>query len=397
MPIFSYKASTRKGELLEGAIEAADERAAIDRLKNSGIIPISIRTSEKPKRRRISLSSSKDDLLIFTGELSALLGAGLPLDRSLTVLAEISESKWMKETVESVQKSVREGSSLSEALKKHPKTFPGLYVNMVSAGETGGVLDLVLPRLNDLLDSAKELKEYIFSAMIYPIILIITSGISIIFLLTYVIPKFSVIFDELGGLLPLPTRILLAVSNAFQSTWWIILIISISAWVLLRRSIKSDAGRFRWDAFKIKMTGDLITKIETARFCRTLGILLKSGVPMIEALNSSRDVVSNSVISTAIEKVTKDIREGKGIAGPLSQSEVFPPLALSMIQVGEESGQLENMLSRVASTYEKSLKLAIKRAMSILEPAMILGTGLIVGFIAVSVFLAVFSIIDIPF
>ena len=397
MAIFSYRATTMEGAIVEGAIEAADEKSAIERLKNSGIIPLKVAAPEEGIKKRITLRSSKTDLLTFTTELSSLLSAGLPLDRSLNILSEISESKDMKNIIQSILKSIREGSSFSDALQRHPKVFPRLYINMIRAGEAGGVLDVVLDKLNEFLESSKELKEHVLSVMIYPIILIVTGGISIIILLTYVLPKFSVIFAELGSSLPLPTQVLLRFSNALKSYWWIVLSVIIAGWIIFKNYIKSDTGRYNWDAFKLKLMGEVIRKLETARFCRTLGTLLRSGVPLLQALNNARDVINNQVIASAIDAVSTGAKEGKGIAVPLSSANVFPPLALSMIKVGEETGQLDNMLMKVASTYEKSLNVAIKRFVSLLEPIMILSMGLVIGFIVISMLMAIFSITELPF
>jgi general secretion pathway protein F len=259
------------------------------------------------------------------------------------------------------------------------------------------VLDVVLDKLNEFLESSKELKDHVFSAMIYPAILTVSGGISIIFLLTFVLPKFSVIFTELGSSLPLPTQIVLAFSSFLKSFWWVVLAAAVSGWVIFKNIIKSPAGRYQWDSLKLKLLGDVIRKIETARFSRTLGTLIKSGVPLLQALNNSKDVISNQVIASAIDTVARGAKEGKGIANPLVDSRVFPPLALSMIKVGEETGQLDIMLLKVASTYEKSLRVAIRRFVSFLEPAMILGMGLVIGFIVVSMLMAIFSITELPF
>jgi general secretion pathway protein F len=395
--IFSYRATTLDGTITEGVIEAADERAAIGILKNTGIIPLKVASPKEGIKRRLTLRSSKGDLLIFTTELSALLSAGLPLDRSLNILSEISESKEMKDIVQSILKSIREGSSFSDALARHPKVFPRLYVNMIKAGEAGGVLDVVLDKLSEFLESSKELKEHIVSAMIYPAILTVAGGTSIIILLTYVLPKFSTIFAELGGSLPLSTKVILTFSNGMKSYWWVVLLSIITGWIIFKNYIKSDTGKYRWDAFKLKVMAEVIRKLETARFCRTLGTLLKSGVPLLQALTNAKDVISNRVIASAIDSVLKGAKEGKGIAVPLSDANVFPPLALSMIKVGEETGQLDSMLMKVASTYEKSLKVAVKRFVSLFEPVVILGMGLIIGFIVISMLTAIFSMTDLPF
>jgi len=386
-----------EGTIVEGVIDAADEKAAIERLKNTGVIPLNVAAPKEGIKKRFTLRSAKGDLLTFTTELSALLSSGVPLDRSLNILSGISENKEMKSIIQSILKSIREGSSFSDALQRHPEVFPKIYINMIRAGEAGGVLDVVLDKLNEFLESRKELKEHVFSAMIYPTILIVTGGVSIIVLLTYVLPKFTVLFAELGGSLPLPTQILLAFSNNLKSYWWIVLSLFITGWLIFKHSIKSGTGRYKWDSFKLKVMGDVIRKLETARFCRTLGTLLKSGVPLLQALNNAKDVINNQVVASVIDDVSKGAKEGKGIAVPLTNTNVFPPLALSMIKVGEETGQLDTMLLKVASTYEKSLKEAIKRFIGLLEPVMILTMGLIIGFIVISMLMAIFSITALPF
>jgi general secretion pathway protein F len=397
MPIYSYRSSTMDGTIVEGAIEAPDEKSAIEKIKDKGVIPLKVTIPRERIKWRIRLKSSTGDLLAFSSELSVLLGAGLPLDRSLNILTEISENRRMKGVVRSVVESIRGGGSFSEAIQQHPDVFPRFYVNMIRAGEAGGVLDIVLDKLNEFLESTKELKDHVVSAMIYPAILIVTGGLSVIILLTFVLPKFSVIFAELGSALPLPTQILLSFSNALQKTWWIILIILIALGMYLRSQLRTDRGRYRWDAFKLRMMGDVIRKLETARFCRTLGTLLKSGVPLLQSLNNAKDVIGNQAIALPLETVLKGAKEGKGISAPLTAANVFPPLALSMIRVGEETGQLDAMLLRVATAYEKSLKEAVKRFVSFLEPVVILIMGLVIGFIIVSMLMAIFSITDLPF
>lgn len=397
MPLFSYRATTMEGVVIEGAIEANDEASAAERIKNSGLIPLKISIQAEDFKKRFSLRSSKGDLVTFTTELSSLLSAGLPLDRSLNILSEISESGEMKITIQSILRSIREGSSFSEALQRHPKIFPRIYINMIRAGEAGGVLDVVLDKLNEFLESMKELREHIFSAMIYPTILVLTGGVSIAVLLTFVLPRFSVIFSELGRSLPLPTQILLVVSDAIRSYWWVFFLLLLCIWFSFKSYIKSDTGRYRWDCLKMRLMGEVIKKVETARFCRTLGTLLQSGVPLLQALNNAKEVVSNQVIASKIDVIVKGVKEGRGIANPLAEIRVFPPLALSMIKVGEETGQMETMLLKVAQTYEKSLRIAIKRFVSFLEPALILGMGVIIGFIVISILMAIFSIVELPF
>ena len=396
MAIFSYRATTGDGNITEGVIEAVDERTAADRLKNSGVIPLKISQPKEGINKTLFSRVPKGDILTFTTELSALLSAGLPLDRSLNILSEISEGKDMKEIIKAILKTIREGGSFSDSLTKHPRMFPRLYINMVRAGEAGGVLDVVLDKLNEFLESTKELKEQIFSAMIYPAILLLTGALSITVLLIYVLPRFSAIFADMGTALPLPTQVLITFSNAVASYWWLGFLGMAAGWVIFKTYIRTDTGRLKWDGLKLMVAGDIIRKVETARFSRTLGTLLKSGVPLLQALNNSKDTINNRVISSAIDIVSRGAKEGKGISLPLVQVNVLPPLALSMIKVGEETGQLDTMLLKVASTYERSLRLAIKRFVSFLEPAMILVMGLVIGFIVFSMLMAIFSITNLP-
>ncbi len=397
MAIYSYTATTLDGTVVEGVVEASDEKIAVEQLQSTGVIPLKIAAPKEGRKRKFTFKSSQGDLLTFTTELSALTAAGLPIDRSLNILSEISEGKEMKVVIQSVLKLIREGSAFSDALAKHPRFFPKLYVSMIRAGETGGVLDVVLDKLNEFLETAKELKSTIISAMIYPAILGITGGISIIIILTFVIPRFSVLFKELGGSVPLSTQMILALSNGLRSYWWIVFPALIIIVIALRTYIKTEKGAYTWDALKLKCVGDVVRKLETARFCRTLGTLIKSGVPFLQALHNAKDVIGNRIIADSINAVTKNVREGKGVAGPLIEANVLPQLALSMIKVGEETGQLDVMLLKVAATYEKSLKEAVKRFMSLMEPFIILAMGLVIAFIVISMLVAIFSILDLPF
>lgn len=398
MPAYSYSSTTREGVIIDGVIEAQDEKSALVILKNSGVIPLQIKLRKSNFRiDKFSFKSAKNEVQTFTTELYALLDAGLPLDRSLNILATIAENNKMKDIISSVLRSIREGSTFSDALEKHPHVFSSLYVNMIRAGEAGGVLKAVLEKLIDFLESSKELKDHIFSALIYPVILVITGIVSIIVLVTYVLPKFSAIFRDMGTELPLPTQMLIAFSNVILTAWWIIILIFIAGWFVFRNYLKTDKGRYNWDVLKIKIMGDVILKLETARFCRTLGALLRSGVPLLKAIKNAKDIIGNYAISSALDKISAGIKEGQGIARPLSDAKIFPHLALSMIKVGEETGQLDTMLIKIADNYEKSLKVSIKKFVGFLEPALILGMGLLTGFIVMSMLMAIFSITDVPF
>jgi len=395
--VYSYTATTLDGTIIEGVVEASDETVALERIKLTGVIPMRITMPRAGLGKVLRDRSPKGDLLTFTTEISALIGAGLPIDRSLNILAGISEGKAMKDIVQSVLKDIRGGSSFSEALQRHPKVFTKLYVSMVRAGETGGVLDIVLDKLGEFLETAKELKDSVFSAMVYPVILAVTGGISIVILLTFVIPRFSVIFRELGQALPLSTQVILGLSNALRSWWWVVFPLIAAGMLAFVSYIRTEKGTYMWDKMKLRFVGDVVKKLETARFCRTLGTLIRSGVPFLQALQNSKDVIGNRIVAESIGAVTKNVREGKGVAGPLMDAGVFPQLALSMIKVGEETGQLDTMLLKVAATYEKGLKEAVKRFMGLLEPAIILFMGLVIAFIVISMLVAVFSILELPF
>ena len=398
MPSYSHRSIDRDGTISEGVIEARSAHEAESILKNANVIPLRVEEIKTGfGKDGFSFKSVRGELQVFTTELYALLNAGLPLDRSLNILLGITRNKKMKEIIFDVLKSIREGGSFSDALQKHPKVFSPLYVNMIRAGELSGALETVLAKLVEFLESSEELKNHIFSAMIYPVILVVTGIASIIVLVTFVLPKFTAIFADMGTTLPFSTQILIAISNFLLTAWWVILLAVAAGWFALRSYVKTEEGRYRWDRLKLKMLGEVILKLETARFCRTLGALLKSGVPLLQAVKNSRDIIGNYAVSSSLDRVSRDIKEGKGIAKPLSDANIFPELALSMIRVGEETGQLDNMLIKIADTYEKSMKISIKRFIGILEPSLVMIMGLMVGFIVISLLMAIFSITDIPF
>ncbi|HEY8515007.1 MAG TPA: type II secretion system inner membrane protein GspF [Candidatus Binatia bacterium] len=407
MAQFQYRATDAEGKILEGVIEAAERSIAVARLQDRGLIPLRVAepAAERSGIASISLPTLSfkrgirgRDLLIFTHEMSTLLGAGMPLDRSLSILADLSERPEMKRVVSDVLQSVQRGKSLAEALAQHPKVFPPLYVNMVKAGEVGGVLDHVLQRLTDYLERANELRDEVRSAMVYPIILLVTAFISVTILLTYVLPKFASIFAQAGQSLPFTARMLLATSDAMRSYWWAGLIVIAAATIGFMHWSRTPSGRLRWDAFKLRVVvlGELARKVAVARFARTLGTLLRSGVPMLQALDIVREVSGNLVLAAAIDEVKVGVRGGSGVAAPLNHSGVFPPLALQMISVGEETGKLDEMLVQVAEYFDKDVRQEVKRLTSLLEPALLLVGGIVVAFVVLSMFSAIFSINNMP-
>jgi type II secretion system protein F len=409
MATYSYKATDGSGKIVKGLLEATGEKGVVANLHDMGYIPIRISVS-KSEGKGLGLDLSKDilsifkiistkDVMIFTQDLSALLGAGLPVDKALSILVDVTEKKKFKEIIKEVLNSVQGGSYLSDALAKYPKVFSTFYVNMVRAGEAGGVLDSVLERLALFLETSQDLKDYIKSAMVYPIFLVLVGGLSIIILLTFVIPKFSVIFSDMGQAIPLSTRFLLGISEMLRVYWPIILGGFAAIFFSLRRYVRTPAGRLRLDQYKMDLpvTGDLIRKIEVARFARTLGTLTRSGVPILQALTLVKDIINNRVIAGNMGKIYERVKEGEKLSIPLGDSGVFPSLAIQMITVGEETGKLDEMLLRVAESYEKVVRNMVKRLISFLEPVMILAMGLVVGFIVISMLMAIFSVNEMPF
>lgn len=409
MPQYLYKATNSSGKVVNGVLEAEGEKGVVAELHNMGFIPIRI-TLSKSSGKLLDVDISKQvlslfkrvsskEIVAFTQDLATLLEAGLPVDRALSILIGATEKEKMKEVVGDILKSVQAGGYLSDALAKHPKIFSTFYVNMVRAGEVGGVLESVLARLGDFLESSQDLKDFIKSALVYPLFLVCVGGVSIIILLTFVIPKFAVIFSDMGQTIPLATRFLLGFSEVLRSYWWVILGGSGAVFFLLRRYLNTPAGRLRLDQNKINLpvAGELVKRIEVARFARTLGTLTKSGVPILQALVLVKDIIGNRVIARSMEDIYDSVKKGDRLSKTLIKSGVFPSLAIQMITVGEETGKLDSMLLRVAENYEKTVKSMVKRYISLLEPAMILAMGLVVGFIVISMLMAIFSVNEMPF
>ncbi len=408
MAEYSYRASDFQGKIVEGSIEASEERSVVERLRERGLVPIKIGVASAGGTGRLgrtvrlpSLGGGKrtvrsKDLLIFTRELSTLLAAGIPLDRGLTTLVELSPNAELKRVTGEVLQAVRGGASLAEALGQFPNVFPSLYVNMVKAGEIGGVLDTVLIRLVEYLESAEDLRDEVRTALTYPILLVIVGGLSVVFLLIFVLPKFASMFADMGEALPMSTRIMLSVSDAFSSIWTlpIALVLVGGAYGLYRYADANN--RYALDAWKLRMplVGSLVRRMEVARFSRTLGTLLSSGVPMLQSLDIVRAVSINLVIDQAIGDVQVGVREGVGMSAPLGRSGAFPPLALQMIAVGEDTGKLDEMLVTVADYFDGEVRTQVKQLTSLLEPALIVFMGLVVGFMVISMLTAVFSIND---
>jgi general secretion pathway protein F len=404
MAEYLYKATTLSGETVEGSMEGKDEKTIVQSLHHLGYIPIRIVSSQETGAglrmssflpQRVGLKN----LLVFTQELSTLVSAGLPIDRSLQILGSLAENRRLREVVQDILKQIEGGSSLAEALEHHPRIFSKLYINMVKAGESGGFLEVILSRLAKYLQSTKEVRDYLISVMIYPLILTMVSGISITILVAFVIPRFARIFADMKQAIPLPTQIMLTISQSVKDYWWVGLGAIALIYLGLKMYTQNVERKWRWDLFKLRWiaVGNLIKKVEIARFSRTLGTLLQSGVPILPALNLVKEISQNLAISRSVAHIHDRLREGKGISKSLQETNVFPPLAVHMIGVGEETGKLDEMLTKVADTYEENVQITVKRLVSLLEPLIILGMGVIVGFIVLSMLLAIFSINEIPF
>jgi general secretion pathway protein F len=407
---FQYRAVDAQGKLVEGTIDAAEVPVVVARLHDRGLIPINIgevTAGSRPKARRVSLPTlptfggkrvKRRDLLVMTQELTALVSAGLPLDRSLATLADLTEHGELKRAITEVLHAVQGGKSLAEALAAQ-KIFPPIYVNMVRAGEAGGFLESALQRLEEYLDRSQQLRDDVSSALAYPVLLVVILGGSLVFLLIYVLPRFEVLFADLGKAVPLPAQIVITLSGVLRSYWWVLLGVIGIAVGAFRYSVSTPRGRYGWDQWKLRIpiVGTLLRKMEVATLARTLGTLLKSGVPLLSSLSMVREIVRNQVISRALGEVEVGAREGAGIAAPLAHSGVFPQLAVQMIGVGEETGRLDELLLKVADHFDREVRTAIQQLMRLLEPALIVFMGLAVGSIVVSMLSAIFSINELPF
>jgi len=407
MAFFQYRAADQAGKIIEGVMEAEVEQSVVSRLHEMGCVPLRINVPRagavQKQQLRLPLFSrrkiSQPQLLQFTQELATLLAAGLPLDRSLSVLGNLVEGEEFTKVMRTLLEAVRAGKSLAAAMTEHPDVFPKIYVNMIRAGESGGILDAVLRYLTEYMERSLALKEDVKSALIYPVILGGAAGLSLLVLFIYVIPRFALIFKDVGQALPWITRLVLDFSQALTQYGWILLLVLLGSVAGGLFYLRTPEGKTEWDrlSLRIWLLGDLVRKFETARFARTLSALLRGGVPLLEALGTVQGVVGNRLLTRAIGQVQIRVREGKGMARPLGESGLFPPLALNMIAVGEETGKLEPMLNEVAEHYDQEVKRTTKRLTAILEPALILGMGLVIGVVVVSMLLAIFSMNDLPF
>jgi general secretion pathway protein F len=404
MPSFQYRAVTPAGEISDGEIDAASEAEIIERLRDQGLMPMriaalharaggTVATRGTAARRRwfVAKRVTRDQLLAITRELATLLRAGLPLDRALEILIGLAPTPAVETLLQGIRDDVRGGKALSQALDARRETFSRFYVNIVRAGEAGGALGVVLQRLAETMERNKELRESVRSALIYPAILVGVAVLSVIVLLIFVVPQFKQTFTQAGKALPLPTAIVIFLGDFMRDWWWAIAIVAVLAVRWFRARGRKPSVRRERDArlLGIPLLGDLIAKVETARFARTLATLLANGVTLLAGLAIVRETMQNVVLATALDGVVTRLREGKGFGRPLAETGLYPRLATQMILVGEESGRLEEMLGRVADVYDREVQMAVRRFLAVLEPALILGLAVMVGGIVFSILLGV--------
>jgi len=398
MPLFTYKAVSPSGETISGEMEAPSQDLVIAHIQETGNIPVQAREVSSGFRLDMLLRGrqglSQREIGDITGQLSTLLGAGLPLDRSLGILVELAENERVGQTLQKIRDRVREGISLSQALEERHGVFSRFYINMVRAGELGGALDQTLARMSEYLERAKELKEGVVSALIYPALLVILAIVSLMLLMIYVIPQFTPMFEDFGGELPWLTKIVVGVGDLLQNYWWALLGGAALLALWFRSQMRQPASRLKWDGrfLGTRWLGDAIAKIEMARLARTTGTLLINGVPLLSAISIARNVMSNTVMREAVGQTAKKVKTGTPLARALNESGEFPRLALQMINVGEETGQLDEMLLKVANTYDREVRTTIDRIMSMLVPALTLGLAALIGVIVMSVLMAILSI-----
>jgi general secretion pathway protein F len=397
MPIFYYRAADASGNVVTGNLDSRDERAVVQHLHEGGLIPLGIsleETAERtwksylPGRRRVS----RGELLLFTNELAVLLQAGLPLDRSLKILRDITKRPGLKGVLDQVYRDVQAG----KALARH-RAFSPFYLSLVEAGEVGGFLEIALQRLGDYLKAVGEFRHHLVTSLIYPMVLAGVGGLSIILMLLWVVPRFEVFFKEMGQSLFWSTQFLLALSSVFRSYWWVGIILVAVMGGLIYRYFQTPQGRLALDRWQLKtpLLGDLNQGVAAAFFAKTLGTLLKSGVPLVGALEVVTTSVSNRYLARSLDTVVEDVKKGQSLSGLLRKSAMFPELFLEMIAVGEETGQLADMLLNASDSLESEARTRVRRLLAVLEPALILTMALVVAFVIVSLLLPILNLYEI--
>jgi general secretion pathway protein F len=402
MPWYNYKAVTAEGEVIEGELEAHDRRAVVERLRSQGHVPI--RAEERRGRggllrrggARRGARISRGSVAILTRELSMLLQSGLPLDRALSILSTLSTAGPLRRLVDRLLERVRGGASLAEALEAQGEVFPAFYVGMVRAGEAGGGLEVVLTRLAETLERAQALRESVKSALIYPMFVVVMAVVTLIIMLTAVIPRFRPLFEDSGRALPILTEIVIGGSDFARDFWWALGLAAIVLVMAVRRHNASPDGRLRWDRWILgrPLLGDLVMKIEVARLARTLGTLLANQVNVLNAVSMTLGTLGNRAVGEALSEIRARLAKGEGLAVPIAEAGLFPVLAVQLIQVGEESGQLDAMLLRVAEIYDEEVKRTIDRLLALLIPVIIIVLGVVIAVMILSILIPIMSSYD---
>lgn len=400
MPVFDYKALTASGEQVSGIIDADSTSDARAKLRKKGIFPTEVVESDEKVDLRSDQAISRifhrikaGDVAIFTRQLATLLGSGLQLVQGLNALIDQLEKSPLKRVVIGVRDDVNAGNSFAEALRKYPRVFPPLYLNMIQAGEAAGALDVVLERLADLTEKNVKMRNHIRSVMVYPALVACIGVVVIVFLLVKVVPTITSIFVETKQALPLPTVMLLNISDFIRGYWWVIVFIAGGLYFLFSAWKKGRRGRLLIDRLKLRLPlfGPLIRKIAVVRFSRTLATLLSSGAPLLGAMEIVKNIVNNTSIASSIDGAIEAIRGGHSVSGPFRKSRVFPPIVVHMISIGETSGALEPMLEKIAQAYEDEVETSVSALTSLLEPIMIVIMGIVVGYIVLSILLPIFQ------
>jgi type IV pilus assembly protein PilC len=396
---YDYKVRDRTGGMVTGQLVGDSETLVLQRLREMGMTPVEVKKAGTGMKMEINLRPGRVKLktiAVFCRQFATMVNSGLPILRALSILADQTDNQGLQKVLVQSRTDVEQGSSLSAALAKHPKVFNNLFISMIKAGETGGVLDDVLLSLADQIEREVQLRRQIKSAMTYPVVVVAMVMLILAAMLLFVVPQFESIYANLGGTLPLPTRILLGVSTAVRTYWYMVLLGGIVFSLLFRRYKRTDNGRARVDALKLKVPvfGALFHKVALARFAATLGMLLRSGVPILQALDNVKDTVNNRVIGDAVDDVKTSVREGESIAKPLGKHRVFTPMIVQMMAVGEETGAVDTMLDKVAEFYNSEVTASVEALTSLIEPLLIAFIGAAVGAAVIALYMPMFNVIN---
>ncbi len=403
MPQFRYRAVSSDGELQEGEITALNQSEVIGSIHELGHTPLHIEevagVQHPSKWFFLGHPGQRIDITSFTRDLNILLNAGIPLDRALEMLSELSEKPAMALMIQRLLDEVQGGAALADAMEAQQGVFSRFYVNMVRAAEAAGALEAVLDRLTIFMERSDSLKNAVKTALIYPSILVFVTVISFIILMTFVIPQFASMFEGMGAQLPMPSRIVLGVAEVFRNYWWGIVALLLMVVIYVRQRLTKPGFRYKWDKriLRLPLVGELVTKIDVAIFSRTLATLLSNGVPLLAALSIVRETLNNHVLKEVVDSVAESARNGEGLAKPLLTSGCFPTLTAHLVRVGEESGELESTLFQMADIYDAEIKTVIKRILVLVEPVLIIGLGIVIGAVIMSILAAILSINELAF